>query len=137
MSRRATSSAEVQTTDRRRVVDAVLLEELSAGNRTAFDILFDRYFPRVFHFVACRVEAPDQRDGVVRAVLARWLETWLQHPQREPAQDPARVLLAVARQELLALAPRTGSAEAPANASSAPPARAQGAEKTGAAARGR
>jgi len=51
--------------------DDVLIERIQAGDETAFDLLYTRYFPRVFSFVARRIaNRADVEETVQEIFLA-------------------------------------------------------------------
>jgi RNA polymerase sigma-70 factor (ECF subfamily) len=52
---RAAAAAQVRRSSRDARSDLELLEAIRAGDATAFDILYDRYFQRVYHFSYARV----------------------------------------------------------------------------------
>lgn len=49
--------------------DDVLIQEALAGSRESFDLLYERYFPRVYSFVARRVRDESDAEDVVQDIF--------------------------------------------------------------------
>ncbi len=53
----------------RPVPDEVLVDRVRAGNQSAFDEIYRRYFPRVYHFVARRLRNRSDAEETVQEVF--------------------------------------------------------------------
>jgi RNA polymerase sigma-70 factor (ECF subfamily) len=51
------------------VADEVLIREISEGRREAFDVLYERYFPRVYRFIESRMRNRADTEETVQEVF--------------------------------------------------------------------